>query len=201
MELNAYEAAEVEEHEEREHGRNRLNNIVAVTIVLLVTFMGIGKVKQESLTLLMNEAQANKIDYWMWYQARNIRQDMAGSVADQFDAAAHAAPPALRSDYVHRAGRYRRLSEDQKQKKDRVKADADRFQAKYDSILSRVEQFHLSEAGLSIAIAVLAITSLTQRRWLYWLSMVPASFGTLMGLAGFLNWHIHSELFGRIFGA
>ena len=44
---------------------------------------------------------------------------------------------------------------------------------------------------IAIAISLLAITSLTQLRWLYGLSMVPAAFGVTMGLAGLAGWGLH----------
>jgi hypothetical protein len=37
----------------------------------------------------------------------------------------------------------------------------------------------------------LAITALTQMRWLFYASLVPVGFGVLMGLAGLCGWPIH----------
>ena len=39
--------------------------------------------------------------------------------------------------------------------------------------------------------ALLAVASLTQRWWLFLLAMLPAGFGTLMGIAGLAAWQLH----------
>src|SRR4051794_2703471 len=55
----------------------RLNTWVAITVALLATFMGICKVKDDNIVQAMQQAQADKIDHWSFYQARNIRQEVA----------------------------------------------------------------------------------------------------------------------------
>ena len=64
-------------------------------------------------------------------------------------------------------------------------------QVNYDALNFRDDQFDLSDALIAIAISLLAITSLTQLWWLYGLSLVPAVFGVLMGLAGLVGWAFH----------
>lgn len=46
----------------------------------------------------------------------------------------------------------------------------------------------------------MAMTSLTQKRWLYGIALVPMAIGVLMGLAGLFNWHIHSDLMAKLLG-
>jgi hypothetical protein len=55
----------------------RLNMAVAVTVAILATFMGICKVKDDNIVQGMQQAQANKLDHWAFYQARNIRDEIA----------------------------------------------------------------------------------------------------------------------------
>src|SRR5438046_4491024 len=57
----------------------RLNAAVAITVAILATFMGICKVKDDNIVQSMQQAQANKIDHWAFYQARNIREEIAKS--------------------------------------------------------------------------------------------------------------------------
>jgi hypothetical protein len=54
-----------------------------------------------------------------------------------------------------------------------------------------IVEFDLSDAFLAIAVALLAVTSLTHQRWLYWAAMVPTFFGALMGVAGLFGWPLH----------
>ncbi len=42
--------------------KSRLNTLVAISVALLATFMGICKVKDDNIVQAMQQAQANKID-------------------------------------------------------------------------------------------------------------------------------------------
>ena len=72
----------------RERRAARLNAAVAVTVALLATFMGICKVKDDNIVQAMQQAQADKLDHWAFYQARNLRQDLAEATATQLELAA-----------------------------------------------------------------------------------------------------------------
>ena len=68
-----------------------LNTLVAISVALLATFMGICKVKDDNIVQAMQQAQADKIDSYSWYQARNIREEVADATVAQLTAqsAAH----------------------------------------------------------------------------------------------------------------
>src|SRR5712664_4899604 len=70
-----------------------LNTWVAISVALLATFMGICKVKDDNIVQAMQQAQADKIDNYSWYQARNIREEVARATVAQLKAEAAAAPP------------------------------------------------------------------------------------------------------------
>ena len=57
----------------------------------------------------------------------------------------------------------------------------------------RHDQFDLSEAAMSVAIALLGVTALTRKRWLLGVAGVFLAVGVLFGVAGFLNWNIHAD--------
>ena len=63
--------------EEASHSQS-LNRRVAVTVALLATFMGVCKIKDDNIVQGMQQAQADKIDHWSYYQARNVREEIAG---------------------------------------------------------------------------------------------------------------------------
>jgi ribosomal protein S13 len=168
---------------------SRLNMSVAVTVALLATFMGICKVKDDNIVQAMQQSQANKLDHWAFYQARNIREEVARSTLVQLQLQAAEAHAPER--YQAAIANYERLVAEQEKKKTELKAQADQDQKDYDAANFRDDQFDLSDAFLAIAVAVLAVTSLTRQRWLYGLAMVPTVFGVLMGLAGLCGWPIH----------
>ena len=170
---------------------SRLNPAVAVAVALLATFMGICKVKDDNIVQAMQQAQADKIDHWNFYQARNLREEVARATLLQLRLQAADKPPDRQSDYNAAIAQYERLANDQAIKKEELRLQAIADQVNYDALNFRDDQFDLSDALIAIAISLLAITSLTQLWWLYGLSLVPAVFGVLMGLAGLVGWAFH----------
>jgi hypothetical protein len=170
---------------------SRLNAAVAITVALLATFTGICKVKDDNIVQAMQQAQADKIDHWGFYQARNLREEVARATVVQLRLQAADRPAARRADYDAAIAQYEALAKDQAQKKAELQKQAIADQATYDALNFRDDQFDLSDAAVAIAIALLAIASLTQFWWLYVLSLLPAGFGVVMGLAGLAGWQLH----------
>lgn len=175
----------------------RLNTLVAIAVALLATFMGICDVKDNNLVQAMQAAQAKNVDDWNWYQARKVREDVARATSDELQAMAQAAGPAQRAGFAVASAKYAALAEEQKTKQAETKTAAENDQKTYDSLNFRDDQFDASSAAISLAIALLAMTALTHKRWLFGLAMFPAVFGAVMGLAGLLSWRIHPDLIAR----
>ena len=87
---------------------------------------------------------------------------------------------------------------DLEKKKEELKRQAEEDQKRYDDLNYRDDQFDLSDALLAIAIAMLAVTSLTNKRWMFWVALIPTAFGIFMGVAGLVGWHIHPEALVRL---
>ena len=173
--------------------RARLNAAVAITVALLATFMGICKIKDDNICQAMQQAQADKIDHWSYYQARNVRQEVAEATATQLRLQQASQPAAAQAAYAEAIAKYDQVAKDQAQKKQQVAAQAEADQKNYDSLNYRDDQFDLSDALLAIAISMLAVSSLTQLLWLYLLSLFPAACGVLMGVAGLVGLQIHPD--------
>src|SRR2546428_1561992 len=180
-------------------GRSRrLNTLVAISVALLATFMGICKVKDDNIVQAMQQAQANKIDSYSWYQARNIREEVARATVAQLTAQSASAPPQAQAAYQEQIKVYQALAQEQAEKKKTQQAEAERADKTYNELNYHDDQFDLSDAMIALAISLLALTALTQKRWLFVLAMVPTVFGVVMGLAGLLGWSIHPNLLTRL---
>ena len=160
--------------------------------------MGICKVKDDNIVQGMQQAQANKLDHWAFYQARNIREEVARSTVVQLRLAALGRGPAEQAAYRDAIQEYERLAAEQNKKKGELSKQAEQDQKDYDAANFHDDQFDLSDALLAIAIALLAVTALTQQRWLYFAALVPTGFGVSMGLAGLLGWGIHPDALIRL---
>src|SRR5947207_241970 len=176
----------------------RLNTLVAISVALLATFMGICKVKDDNIVQAMQQAQADKIDNYSWYQARNIREEVANATVAQLKALQASASPQAQSVIQDQLKTYQALAQEQEEKKKVQQTDADKADQTYNALNFHDDQFDLSDAMLALAISLLAVTALTQKRWLFIIAMVPTFFGVFMGLAGLLSWHIHPNFLTRL---
>jgi ribosomal protein S13 len=172
----------------------RLNATVAVSVALLSTVMGIGKVKDDNIVQAMQQAQADKVDHWNYYQSRNLREEIARATLTQLRLQAAERAPEQRAQWQPEIERYEKLAADQAQKKADLLLQSQQDQKNYDALNFRDDQFDLADAAISVAIAALAVASLTQAWWLYGLAMVPGAFGTLMAVAGLAGWQVHPQL-------
>jgi len=200
LELDPTEYAKSDHEQEsaQDKRKSRLNAYVAVTIALLATFMGMCKVKDDNIVQAMQAAQAKSVDDWSYYQSRNIRQLVGQSAADTLRLQSLSAPPNARAAYAKTIQSYQTLADDQGQKKQQTQKDALADGRQYDALNFHDDQFDLSDALLSIAISLLALTALTQKKWLYALALIPTFFGVLMGLAGLLGWRLHPDALTRL---
>jgi hypothetical protein len=183
---------------EAKKSKARLNTMVAISVALLATFMGICKVKDDNIVQAMQQAQADKIDNYSWYQARNVREEIANATVAQLTAQAAAAPPQGKPAYDEQIKTYQAIAREQEDKKRIQQADADKADQTYNELNFHDDQFDLSDAMLALAISLLAVTALTQKRWLFLLAMFPTAFGVLMGLAGLLGLNIHPNLLTKL---
>ena len=181
-----------------QRSKANLNTLVAISVALLATFLGICKVKDDNIVQAMQQAQADKIDNYSWYQARNVREEIAKATIAELTAQAASAPQQAQAAYQEQIKAYQAIEQDQAEKKKIQQADAEKADRTYNELNYHDDQFDLSDAMLALAISLLALTALTQKRWLFVLAMVPTFFGTLMGLAGLFGWAIHPNALTRL---
>ena len=166
----------------RPHDR-RLNDLVAVTVVVLTVFLAIGKVKDDNIVQAMQKAQAASVDAWAEYQSTRIKLHgdenglttlrlLESSGVDKTLAAKQTA------EYEADIKKYEARS-----KETRAKAEA--LEREYDRLNMRDDQFDVSEAFISIAVAVAAVASLVDAWWLLYLAWGSGGIGILFGIAGF----------------
>ena len=175
-----------------------LNAAVAITVALLATFMGICKVKDDNIVQAMQQAQADKLDHWNFYQARNLREEVARSTMSTLKLMALNASKEHAPQFQAQIKEYEELTHKEQEKKEELKKLAQQDQQTYDSLNFIDDQFDLADAAIAIAISVLAVASLTELTWLYFLALVPSSFGVLMGLSGLLGWGLHPDLLVKL---
>src|SRR5262245_20420826 len=144
----------------------RLNKLVAVTVVILTVFMAISKVKDDNIVQAMQKAKSESVDAWTEYQSSRIKLHVDENGLAQLrllETSSLTLDKALAgkqaAEYEADIKKYQsRSAETMKKAKD--------LEAEYDRLNFRDDQFDLSDAFLSIAVALAAVASLTELMWL-----------------------------------
>ena len=175
----------------------RLNRRVAITVVVLSVFTGLGQIKDGNIFQAMAQAQANAVDRWGEYQASKTKKHIVDTAALEITAAAgaplsadaHATVVGLNTDSRRYAVEAPRLA-----------AEAKGFGAQYDALNIHDDQFDASEATIATAISVSAVAALVESDAVLMLAWVFGAFGLFMGVCGFAGWGFHPDLLSTFLG-
>ena len=178
-----------------EKGReSRLNAFIALFVALAATLMAIDNIKDGNVGQAMAQAQAHGVDAWNYYQAKSTKQNLAESTLDTLQVMrATAVPGTNLAEIDRRIVSYQAQVARYEKEKNDIKAQAEGYQAEYDRLNLHDDQFDLSDAGFSVAIALFGITALTRQRWLLVVAGIFFLVGTVFGLAGFMGWGLHPD--------
>ncbi len=170
-----------------------LGDWIGITVALLSAFMAVTKVKDDNICQAMVQAKSNAVDTWSEYQSKKIKQHMMEMGRNQTHDMALLAPGIAKDSMVAQIRDYEVEIKKYQEEEKTLQTKARDFEARYDLLNNRDDQFDLSDAGLSISLGVLGVAALTRKRWLLALSWFFGGFGLLMGLAGLLGWVIHPD--------
>jgi hypothetical protein len=185
--------------EKAAESHDALNNLIAVLVALLATFMALCNIKDGNIVQAMSQDQSKAVDQWSYYQAKGMKQNLAESVLDQLQI--RKAQPGLtpqESALVDKeVGIYTATVKKYETQKEEIKKTAEDAEKDYDRLNVHDDQFDMSEAAVSISIALLGVSALTRKKWLVGVAIAFATFGVVMGLAGFFAWGIHPDAIAK----
>ena len=173
--------------------KNRLNSLVAVSVALLAVFMAVTKVKDDNIVQAMLQTKSDAVDRWNEYQAKKLKHHLAELGLTQLQALQLLAPGKGVEEFSRMQKEYRDQIKRYQAEEERIMQQAKEHEKQYDELNYKDDQFDLSDAALSICMGMLAVTSLTNKRRLLYLSWLFAAFGVVMGLAGLFGLHIHPD--------
>lgn len=154
---------------------------ILATIGAIVSFLG-GHTQNEAL-YYKNEAVLKKTEasnMWSYYQAKSMKENLA-----EF-AAVLVADPAKAEQYRAEAKRYSTEKKEIQKKAEALEAETKKFNAISEKSLHPHERLAMSITFLQIAIALAAITVLTERRKLLWAAGAAAIAGVIFGVIAWL---------------
>ena len=177
---------------------SRLNSIIAALVAITATFMALCNVKDGNIVQGMAQAQANAVDQWAYYQAKGMKQNLAEATLDELQLQrAMLADPKFAPMLDEKIAIYQKQVKKYEKEKTDIRAKAEGEQKEYDALNFHDDQFDMSDACCSVAIALFGVTALTKKRWLLALASAFMLFGVLFGLAGFFAWGIHPDFFAK----
>jgi len=174
-------------------GKSRINALVALFVAITATFMAICNVKDGNIVQAMDQAQAHSIDAWSYFQAKSTKQALAENTLEILKTQKSPANDTLIKKYEAQIAKYEK-------EKNEIKAQAEGYQKDYDDINLFDDQFDMTEALLTISIAMFGISALTQRKWLLYFAGCMSLLGIIFGLAAFLKISLHSDFISKILG-
>lgn len=179
---------ELPEIPEKEMSESNMNTIIAITVTTLVTFMAFCKIHDNNIVLDMQEFQAEKVDKWSWYNSLHIREDINTSrLSDLKDDLRDEENPLKKKVLEEKIKEHEAVARKIEEKKEKVKAEADADSEHYEKLNAIHEKFDHSEAAISIAVSLLALTSLLKKHPMYFVAMIPGIFGIVKGVMGLLS--------------
>src|SRR5882757_4713944 len=152
--------------------KNSINSRVALFVAIAATFMALCNVKDGNVVQAMSQAQAHSIDAWSYFQAKSTKEAIAENSLELLKLQKAPGSEEVIKKYEDQIKRYEK-------EKAEIKAQAEGYTKEYDDINVFDDQFDMTDALLTIAIAMFGITALTQKRWLLWFAAGASLLGII----------------------
>ena len=175
-----------------------LNRLVAVTVVILSVFGAITKVKDDNIVQAMQKAKSESVDAWAEYQAARIKLHVEENGLAQLRLLETTSID--KSIAARQAAEYEADLKKYQARSAETMAKAKALEAEYDRLNFRDDQFDMSDAFLSIAVALAAVASLADAYWLLYVAWGSGAVGLMFGIAGFLGLNLRPEWLAQLLG-
>lgn len=180
---------------------SRLNSKIAIFVALTATFMAICNIKGGNIVQNMSKAQSKAVNNWSYFQSKSTKQNLSENTIEMLSSqllsttnqAAKAEIEKKISGYKEKVARYEK-------EKSEIKLDAESEEKSYDAMNVFDDQFDMTEAILSISIAMFGLSALTQKKQLFYFALSLSTLGVIFGLSAFFKISLHSEFISNILG-
>jgi hypothetical protein len=176
----------------------RLNQTVAITVVVLSVFTGLCNIKDGNIVQAMQQAQSDSVDSWNEYQATKTKRHIAETARMQIVSIASNA------SLEGRAGGSISQLDSEIRKYDveipRLSRQAHDQSEQYDALNVHDDQFDASEALISTGISLAAVSALVESFGVLAGSWAFGAFGIFLGVCGFAGWGFHPDILSNFLG-
>ena len=171
---------------------SRLNSFIALTVAISATFMAVCNIKDGNIVQAMSQAQSHSVNAWSYFQAKSTKQLITENtlmLLEDNKLASREQKNKLESKILQYT-----------KEKEEIKLKAEGFEKEYDNLNVFDDQFDMTDAFLSISIALFGITALTQKRWLFYFASGLSSTGIFFGVMAFMKISVQLGFISKILG-
>jgi hypothetical protein len=149
----------------------------------------------------MSKAQSKAVNDWTYFQAKSTKQNIVENTIDLLTSQKEASESEpVRAEIQKKIDKLKEKFDRYEKEKNEIKLSAESQEKSYDDMNIFDDQFDMTEATLSIAIALFGVTALTQKRPLFFFALTLSLMGSILGLAGFMGISIHFGFISNILG-
>ena len=182
-------------------GDSKLNSKIAIFVAITATFMAICNIKGGNIVQNMSKAQSKAVNNWAYFQSKSTKQNITENSIDILSAQLKVTT--ANKDKVDLEAKITKLKEKVERyenEKNEIKAAAEKEEKSYDDMNVFDDQFDMTEAILSISIAMFGLSALTQKKPLFYFALLLSISGFILGFSAFLKISYHSEFISNILG-
>lgn len=182
-------------------GESKLNSKIAIFVAITATFMAICNIKGGNIVQNMSKAQSKAVNGWSYFQSKSTKQNLTESTIDLLTVEMSATKdPAVKKEIENKLSKLKDKVDRYEKEKAEIKASAEGFEKSYDDMNIFDDQFDMTEAMLSIAIAMYGLSALTQKKKLFYFALGLSVFGFILGMSAFMGISLHSDFIANILG-
>ena len=185
-----------------EHAReSKLNSRIAIFVAITATFMAICNIKGGNIVQNMSKAQSRAVNSWAYFQSKSTKQNLAASTVEILEGQhLNAKDPSVKLEIEKQISKNKEKIARYEKEKMEIKAEAESQEKAYDDMNVFDDQFDMTEAMLSISIAMFGLSALTQKKPLFYFALGLSFLGMFLGFSAFFKISVHSDFISNILG-
>ncbi len=189
-------------NESLEHAsESKLNSRIAIFVALTATFMALCNIKGGNIVQNMAKAQSKSVSDWTYFQSKSTKQNLSENTIELLNTQLISTTNlSAKVEIEKKINNYKAKVERYEKEKNEIKASAEAQEKSYDDMNVFDDQFDMTEAILSISIAMFGLTALTQKKQLFYFALSLSSLGIILGVSAFLKIPLHSDFISNILG-
>jgi hypothetical protein len=185
-----------------EHAKeSKLNAKIAIFVALTATFMALCNIKGGNIVQNMSKAQSKAVSNWTYFQSKSTKQNLTENTVDILKSQLLMTTNSeAKKDLEQKILKFNEKVSRYEKEKNEIKAEAEAQEKSYDDMNVFDDQFDMTEAILSISIAMFGLSALTQKKQLFYFALTLSTLGIILGLSAFMNISLHSNFISNILG-